>query len=109
MEAELLPVADTLAVTVPDNDYIQYFLDNKDILFDSEYDTNRDFQEIFDMVEEQSRYIYAYFVFFILIFCMFSHYLYTTINGPRYIYIMIGIVTLYLFYGYTQTLMQASI
>jgi len=96
------------SIQIPNNDYIQYFLDNKDILFNSEYDTNTDFQEIFDMVEEFSRYIYAYFVFFILIFFMISHYLYITINGPRYIYIMVCIVMLYLFYGYMMTLMQAT-
>lgn len=86
---------------IPNNDYIEYFLDNKDILFDSE----SEFNEIISVIENQSSYIYAYFAFFIFIFMLISHYLYKTINGPKYIYIMSIVVVIYLSYAYIQTAM----
>lgn len=84
-------------------DYIKYFLDNKDILFDTDYDKDTRFKELSDEVNSYTNYIYAYFVYFILIFFGVSHYLFRSINSINYVYLMITFIILYFTYGYYRS------
>ena len=97
-----------ITMNIPKNDYIKYYLDNKDILFDTEYERDVRFKDLTQLLDSYSNYIYAYFIYFIFLFFAFSHYLYITINDIRYIYIMLSIIMLYFSYGYISYLFRNS-
>jgi hypothetical protein len=107
MIAEKLKEKD-VAVTVPRNDYVKYYLDNKDTLFDTEYDRDNRFKDLTQLLDSYSNYVYAYFVYFILLFFIFSHYLYITINDLQYLYIMLTLIMLYFFYAYMSYIIRNS-
>jgi hypothetical protein len=90
----------------PVQDYIRYYLENQDILFDSESERSSRFYDWINLINSYANYIYAYFLYFIFIFCTFSHYLYHKINDTYYVFIMVGVITLYFLYGYIRYLMQ---
>lgn len=93
-------------IAVDQNDYIKYFIENKDILFD---DTK--LSEFQVTISEHTNVIYVYYVYFSVFFIAFSHCLYTTLEGSTYIYTLLGIIALYILFIwlYTQTsLMIAS-
>jgi hypothetical protein len=90
----------------PVQDYIKYYLHNQDILFDSESERSARFYDWTNLINSYANYIYAYFLYFIFIFCTFSHYLYHRINDTHYVFIMIGLIGLYFSYGYMRYLTQ---
>lgn len=77
------------ALTTPD--YVQYFIQNKDILF--EYDTS--FDDIRNILDYQGNFLYAYIVYFAIIFLIIAHYYYIKINNITYCFIMLGVVFIY--------------
>lgn len=86
---------------VPNNDYIEYFLDNKDFIFEDERQLYLDFVNEFD---NHARYIYAYLVYTVIALFLLLHYMYTHINTVMYPFIVGGILVSYFtimrFYGY---------
>jgi hypothetical protein len=97
-----------IEINIPKNDYIKYYLDNKGILFDTEYERDARFKDLIQLLDSYSNYIYAYFVYFIFLFFVFSHYLYININDMQYVYIMLSIIMLYFAYGYISYLFRNS-
>ena len=101
-----IDILDTEKKSKPVQDYIKYYLDNKDILFDTESERSSRFYDWTNLVSSYSNYIYAYFVYFVFIFFVFSHYLYYRINDIMYMFIMIAIISIYFTYGYMSYMIR---
>lgn len=86
-------------ITVEKDDYIKYFIDNNDILFNDEKLSDFKYK-----LNEYSNAIYIYYVYFSIIFFIISHYFYHTLEGSTYIYTISGIILIYIFivWLYTQ-------
>lgn len=77
-----------LFFSVPNADYIEYFINNKDVLFEDNESYNSTLNKIYDI----TKYIYAYLVYFIFIFLLFSHYIYININNELYSYVILSLL-----------------
>ena len=77
------------SVSIEKDDYIKYFTDNKDVLFE---------KPNVDDIKYNSNYMYAYFVYFILIFWIISHYLYINMNDAKYVSFMLAFIIAYMIF-----------
>jgi hypothetical protein len=77
------------SVSIEKDDYIKYFTDNKDVLFENPN---------VDDIKYNSNYMYAYFVYFILIFWIISHYLYINMNDAKYVSFMLAFIIAYMIF-----------
>jgi hypothetical protein len=85
-------------VIVDGDDYIKYFIDNKDVLFE-----NAKIADFKNKLFGNVNIIYAYYFYFSVFFFMFSHYLYNTLNGSTYIYTLLGIIVFYILFIWMYT------
>lgn len=85
-------------INVPENDYIKFYLDNKDVLTD---DTKT--QDIVNKLKYQANFIYSYFVFLAILFFCISHLMYIYYNSTIYVYILLSILSLYILFIWLYT------
>jgi hypothetical protein len=85
-------------IDVPDNDYITFYLDNKDVLTD---DTKT--QDIVNKLKYQANFIYSYFVFLTIVFFLISHLMYMSYNSTMYVYVLLSILSIYILFIWMYT------
>lgn len=85
-------------IDVPGNDYIKFYLDNKDVLTD---DTKT--QDIVNKLKYQANFIYSYFVFLAILFFCISHLMYIYYNSTIYVYILLSILSIYILFIWMYT------
>jgi hypothetical protein len=85
-------------INVADNDYIKFYLDNKDVLTD---DTKT--QDIVNKLKYQTNFIYSYFVFLAILFFCISHLMYIYYNSTIYVYILLSILSIYILFIWMYT------
>lgn len=99
------------AISVPNNNYIQYFLDNRDVLFDVYDKKTPSYYEIINTVNDIGNYIYAYLVYFAIVFFLLAHYIYANVNNTEYAFVMVALVCIYIFalwsYGNYSFILQS--
>ncbi len=78
-------------VKVNNDDYIKYFLENKDVLFEKTTIITND-------IRYNSNYLYAYFIYFALIFLIISHYFYTNTKDTSYVYTILSVIIVYMIF-----------
>jgi hypothetical protein len=78
-------------IDVPDKDYIKYYLQYQDVLFD-----NTKTKDIIDKLDYQGNFVFAYIFYWIVLFFIISHCLYIYIASPIYTYMMLCILIAYL-------------
>jgi hypothetical protein len=85
-------------IEVPDNEYIKFYLDNKDVLTD---DTKT--EDIVNKLKYQANFIYSYFVFLTIVFFFISHLMYMSYNNTMYVYVLISILSIYILFIWMYT------
>jgi hypothetical protein len=85
-------------INVADNDYIKFYLDNKDVLSD---DTKT--QDIVNKLKYQANFIYSYFVFLTIVFFLISHLMYMSYNSTIYVYVLLSILSIYILFIWMYT------
>ncbi len=85
-------------INVPQNDYITFYLDNKDVLTD---DTKT--QDIVNKLKYQANFIYSYFVFLTIVFFLISHLMYMSYNSTIYVYVLLSILSIYILFIWMYT------
>jgi hypothetical protein len=78
-------------IDVPDKDYIKYFLQNQDVLFD-----RTKTKDIIDKLDYQGNFVFAYIFYWIVLFFIISHCLFIYIASPIYTYMLLCILIAYL-------------
>jgi hypothetical protein len=78
-------------IDVPDKDYIKYFLQNQDVLFD-----RTKTKDIIDKLDYQGNFVFAYIFYWIVLFFIISHCLFIYIASPIYTYMLLCIMIAYL-------------
>jgi len=78
-------------INVPDNDFIKYFIDNKNIILNP-YENHKYFVNVKQTIDSHTNYLYIYIVLIIFLFMFFSHVLYLYLNSYIYAYLSVGIV-----------------
>jgi hypothetical protein len=82
-----------------DNDfqYIKYFIENKDILIQSNEIIEKQFDlDIYHKLKYQSDFIYGYMLLWIIILFILSHYLFVTQNSINFFYIIFIAISIYI-------------
>lgn len=92
-----------IKISVPENDYIKYYIEHSDIII-NEYNDNKEFNDIIEMLNYQGDFIYSYVVYIAIIFLMISHYLYVTLNSQKHSFILIASIALFITYFYLSSL-----
>lgn len=82
----------TVSLDVENGDYIQYYLDNKDVIFEEDKHSYDKFVQQFD---KHNEFIYAYFVYILILLLLLMHYMYVNINHNAYAFIISGVIILY--------------
>lgn len=82
----------TSTLDVENNDYIQYFIHNKDVLFEEDTQSYKSFTRQF---KYHNNYIYAYLVYIFIVLLLVLHYLYIKVNHTTYSYIVCGCIVIY--------------
>lgn len=90
-------------LSVPDNDYIKYYIENKDVLTDSIVSVDDGTQQIINKTMWVGDFVYAYFVFLAIAFFIVSHMLYMNINSTLYVYILLAILFVYIIFIWLYT------
>jgi hypothetical protein len=88
---------------IPDNDYIKYYVEHKDILTSEPKSDKKMFKDIFKRVKEQSDYAYMYYIYLSLIFLLVSHYIFNITDRSTYIYILAVILLTYILFIWVYT------
>lgn len=92
---------------IPNNDFIEYFLNNIDILI-NENSQDNNFNDILNLLTYQANFIYSYVVYWIIILLLISHYSYINLNGIYHsMWISIAII-IYLMVFYISSLSKFS-
>lgn len=81
----------SVRIDVPDKDYIKYYLQYQDVLFD-----NTKTKDIIDKLDYQGNFVFAYIFYWIVLFFIISHCLYIYIASPIYTYMLLCILIAYL-------------
>jgi len=94
-------------INVPNNDYIQYFIENEDVLMTEvsvqEMDaTNKKFGKVSDTI-----YVYIVYISFVVIFAL--HFIFAVLRGPfQYMAIIIVTISLFLTYIFLKKMIVKS-
>lgn len=91
-----------IKISVPDNDYIKYYVEHSDIIINEDND-NKEFKDIIGMLNYQCDFIYSYVVYIAIIFLLISHYLYVRINNQQHSFILIAAIALFITYFYLSS------
>jgi hypothetical protein len=83
---------------VPDGDYIEFYLNNKDVLT-----TPNKMEDIIIKTKAQATYVYTYYIYFSLMFLAFSHYMFRTTDRLTYIYILAAVLLMYILFIWIYT------
>jgi len=75
------------------NDYIRYLDDNKNILFEKNYE----FNDLNNLLDSQSNLLYTYLIYIYILGIVILHYLYSWMQDIYYSYIIIGLIFMYVF------------
>lgn len=90
-----------------DNDfqYIKYFIENKDILIQSNEIIEKQFDlDIYHKLKYQSDFIYGYMLLWIIILFILSHYLFVTQNSINFFYIIFIAISIYIAIFYYRSI-----
>lgn len=82
-----------IKINIPNDDYIKYILDNKNIILNDK--NNTFFSILQNKLKYYTNFIYNYLIYFILIFFIFSHYLFISINDTTYIIFLFILISIY--------------
>lgn len=74
-------------VSVPDDDYIAYYLNHQDLLFDKTKT-----KDIIGLLEYQGNFVFGYIIFWLILFLFVSH----SLAGTAYMYFLLGTLLIYL-------------
>lgn len=91
-----------IKISVPDNDYIKYYVEHSNIIINEDHD-NKEFNDIIEILKYQGDFIYSYVVYIAIIFFMISHYLYVRLNSQNHSFILIAAISLFLIYSYLSS------
>jgi hypothetical protein len=91
-----------IKISVPENDFIKYYIENSDIIINEDND-NKEFKDIIGMLNYQGEFIYSYVVYIAIIFLMISHYLYVSLNSQKHSLILITAIALFITYFYLSS------
>ena len=83
-------------IKVPNDEYIQYFVENRHVLLNSSDEFKDQYGDILNTVTYQSEFAYAYIVFWAIIFLIVLHYLYITTNNYVYSISLVSTIVLLL-------------
>lgn len=79
-------------IDVENDDYIQYFLSNRDVIFE---DDTQSYKRFIKQFKSHGNYIYAYLVYIVIALLLLLHYMYVTVNHAMYSYIVAGAIVAY--------------
>jgi hypothetical protein len=71
-------------ISVPNDEYIQYFGENRHVLLNSLDEFQNQYGDILNTVTYQSEFVYAYIIFWAILILIILHYLYVTTNNYTY-------------------------
>lgn len=77
---------------VPNNDYIEYFLENKDIVLE---DKNQMYEEFVSQFDNHNKYMYSYLVYIIIMLMLILHSVYVNNNNGTYALIICVLLVTY--------------
>lgn len=94
----ILEKASQKNIDVDKDDYIRFYLENRDILMDDTKMT-----KMMQFSYDHSTYVYYYFVFFTICFLILSHIIYVSIPTPTYILLILGMIIFYIIFVFVYT------
>lgn len=91
-----------IKISVPDNDYIKYYIDHVDIII-NENNYNEEFKDILQMLNHQGDFTYSYIVYLVIILLLISHYLFVHLNSSQHSFILIGTLSVFVTFTYLMS------
>jgi hypothetical protein len=92
---------------IPNNDFIEYYLNNIDIII-NENSQDNNFDDVLKLMTYQGHFIYSYMVYWIIILLLISHYSYVSLNGIYHSMWMCIVITIYIMFFYVSSLSKFS-
>lgn len=92
-----------VVLEIPNNDFIQYYLDNIDIII-NENRKDGNFDEILKLLTYQADFIYSYMVYWIILLLLITHYSYVSINGIYHSLWICSAIAIYILFFYLLSL-----
>lgn len=96
-----------VVLEIPNNDFIQYYLDNIDIII-NENKKDENFDEILQLLTYQADFIYSYMVYWIILLLLITHYSYVSMNGIYHSLWICFAISIYILFFYLSSLSKLS-